>query len=287
MRNDVRMEVKRGDGRVIAVEVAGDQDATPVLVCHGLADSRLAAEWLRGSAEELGLRLIAPDRPGIGGSDRRRLSQVADWADDALVVLDALQIDSAAVLGGSGGGPFAAACAARLPGRVRSLMLVAPLGLPDWPTRGMAPAEQLSLTLARHAPEFAGWSMDRLAALARRRPQAFLRLASTAQPAADIRALEDPGLRESFLTSYIESFRHGSFGVAQDLRVLTRPWGFDLSSVKAPTWIRHGDADTTVPVQHARLYAEAIPGAQLEIYPGQGHFSILSRPQDILAPLAE
>jgi pimeloyl-ACP methyl ester carboxylesterase len=287
MRNDVRMEVKRGDGRVIAVEVAGDQDATPVLVCHGLADSRLAAEWLRGSAEELGLRLIAPDRPGIGGSDRRRLSQVADWADDALVVLDALQIDSAAVLGGSGGGPFAAACAARLPGRVRSLMLVAALGPPDWPTRGMAPAEQLSLTLARHAPEFAGWSMDRLAALARRRPQAFIRLAATAQPDADIRALEDPGLRESFVTSYIESFRHGSFGVAQDLRVLTRPWGFDLSSVKAPTWIRHGDVDTTVPVQHARLYAEAIPGAQLEIYPGQGHFSILSRPRDILAPLAE
>jgi pimeloyl-ACP methyl ester carboxylesterase len=287
MRNDGRVEVRGEDGRVIAVEVVGDQDATPVLVCHGLADSRLAAQWLRPAAQELGLRLIAPDRPGIGGSDPRRLSQVADWAEDAAVVLDALHIDSAAVLGGSGGGPFAAACAARMPGRVRSLMLVAALGQPDWPIRGMAPAEQLSLTLARHAPEFAGWSLDRLAALARRRPQAFLRLAATAQPDADIRALQDPGMRESFLTSYIEAFRRGSFGVAQDLRVLTRPWGFDVSSVKAPTWVVHGDADTTVPVQHARLYAEAIPGAQLQIYPGDGHFSILSRPQEVLAPLAE
>ncbi len=280
------MEVKRGDGGVIAVEVVGEQEATPVLVCHGLADSRLSAQWLRGSADELGLRMIAPDRPGTGGTDRRRLSQVADWAEDATLILDTLRIDSVSVLGISGGGPFAAACAAQLPGRVRSLMLVGALGRPDWPTRGMAPGEQLSLTVARRAPEFGGWSLDRLAGLARRWPQAFLRLAATAQPEADIRALQNPGMRESFLTSYIEAFRGGSFGVAQDLRVLTRPWGFDLSAIKAPTWVRHGEVDSTVPVQHARLYAEAIPGAQLQVYPGHGHFSILSRPLEILAPLA-
>ncbi len=287
MRNDGRMEVRRGDGRVIAVEVLGDQDAKPVLVCHGLADSRLGAQWLGGAAQDLGLRLIAPDRPGTGGSDRRWLSQVAEWADDATLILDTLRIDSAALLGVSGGGPFAAACAAQIPGRVRGLMLVAALGLPDWPTRGMAAGEQLSLTLARRVPEFGGWSLDRLAGLARRWPQAFLRLSATAQPEADIRALQDPGLRDAFVTSYIESFRRGGWGAAQDLRLLTRPWGFDLSSIKTPTWVLHGDADTTVPVQHARLYADAIPGAQLQIYPGEGHFSILSRPQEVLAPLAE
>jgi pimeloyl-ACP methyl ester carboxylesterase len=286
MRDDGRVEVRRGDGGVIALEIVGDRDATPVLVCHGLADSRLAAEWFGQSARELGLCMIAPDRPGTGGTDRRRLGQVADWSEDAAQILDALRVDSAAVLGVSGGGPFAAACAAQLPSRVRSLMLVTALGLPDWPSRGMAPGEQLSLVLARHAPAFAGWSLDRLAALARRRPELFLRLAATAQPDADIRALQDPGMRESFLISYIEAFRRGSWGVAQDLRVLTRPWGFDLSSIKVPTWLRHGDADTTVPVEHARLYAEAIPGAQLQVYPGHGHFSLLSRPQEIIAPLA-
>jgi pimeloyl-ACP methyl ester carboxylesterase len=150
----------------------------------------------------------------------------------------------------------------------------------------MAPGERLSLLLASYAPEFGGWSLDRLAALARRRPQLFLRLAATAQPDADIRALEADGMREAFLTSYIEAFRGGSWGVAQDLRVLTRPWGFDLGAITAPTWVHHGDADTTVPPQHARLYAEAIPGAQLQIHPGDGHFSILSNPADILAPLA-
>jgi pimeloyl-ACP methyl ester carboxylesterase len=280
------MELRHKDGRAITLEVVGDRDGKPVLLCHGLADSRLAAHPLRRAAQELGLCIIAPDRPGIGGTDRHRLSELADWAEDAADVLDALHIDSAAVLGVSGGGPFAAACAARIPGRVRSLMLVAPLGLPGWPSNGMAPGERLSLLLASHAPEFGGWSLDRLAALARRRPQLFLRLAATAQPDADIRALQEPGMREAFLTSYVEAFRGGSWGVAQDLRVLTRPWGFDLGAITAPTWVHHGDADITVPLQHARLYAEAIPGAHLQIHPGDGHFSIFSHPSDILAPLA-
>jgi len=280
------MELRHKDGRVTTLEVVGDPEAKPVLLCHGLADSRLAAQPLNQAARDLGLCIIAPDRPGIGGTDRRHLSQLADWAEDAAELLDAMHIGSAALLGVSGGGPFAAACAARITGRVSSLMLVAPLGLPGWPSNGMAPAERLSLLLASHAPEFGGWSLDRLAALARRSPQLFLRLAATAQPNADIRALQNPAMREAFLTSYLEAFRGGSWGVAQDLRVLTRPWGFDLSAITAPTRVHQGDADTTVPPHHARRYAEAIPGAQLQIHPGDGHFSIFSHPADILAPLA-
>jgi pimeloyl-ACP methyl ester carboxylesterase len=130
-RDHELMEVRASDGRVIAVEVVGDPDATPVLLSHGLADSRLSAWWLEEAARELGLRVIAPDRPGTGGTAFRWLGQVADWADEATAVLDALRVDSAAVLGVSGGGPFAAACAARIPARVRSLMLVCPLGPPE------------------------------------------------------------------------------------------------------------------------------------------------------------
>ncbi len=279
------MELRARDGGVIALEVIGDRDATPVLLCHGLADSRLAAQWFEEAARELELCVIAPDRPGTGGSDRRFLAQLADWVDEAAAVLDALRIDTAVMLGVSGGGPFAAACAARIPARVRSLMLVCPLGLPQWPTDGMAEGERLALRLAAHAPAFGGWGLGRLAALARSSPGAFLWLTATSQPEADIRSMQQPEVRESFINCYLEAFRRGSWGVAQDLRLLTRPWGIDLGSITVPTSIHHGDADTTVPAQHARLYAEAIPGAQLQIHPGQGHFSILDHPQDILAAL--
>lgn len=281
------MELHRGDGSVIAVEVVGEQDATPVLFCHGLADSRLSAYWFGQAAAELGLRLVAPDRPGTGGTDPHRLSRLADWVEDAALVLDALRIDSAALFGVSAGGPFAAACAALMPGRVRSLTLISPMGPPTWPTRGMAPAQRLSLALARQAPEFGGWFLGCLAVLARRWPRLFLGLATTGLSGIDNHALGQTGARGAFITNYAEAFRRGNQGVAQDLRVLTRPWGFDLGSITVPTLIRHGDADTTVPLQHARLYAEAIAGAQLQIHRGHGHFSILGAARQLLTPLAD
>jgi pimeloyl-ACP methyl ester carboxylesterase len=280
------MEVSRADGSVIAVEVAGEPDAVPVLLCHGLADSRLSAHPLTQTARELGLRVVAPDRPGTGCTDPRRLDRVADWAEDAALVLDRLQVDSAALLGISAGGPFAAACAAALPGRVRSLTLISPLGPPAWPTHGMAPGERMSLEIARHAPAFGGWFLGRLAALARANPRLFLRVATSELPDADRRAMNQPGTRDAFLASYTEAFRRGSQGVAQDLRVLSQAWGFELGTITAPTSIHHGDADTTVPLQHAWLYAEAIPGARLHLHPGHGHFSILDAAREMLAPLA-
>jgi pimeloyl-ACP methyl ester carboxylesterase len=279
------MEVSRSDGSVIAVEVAGEQGGTPVLLCHGLADSRLSVHLFTQAARELGLRLVAPDRPGIGGTDPRRLPRLADWAEDAALVLDALAVESAAVLGISGGGPFAAACAARLPGRIRSLTLVSALGPPGWPARGMAPGQRVALQAARHAPALGGWFLGRLAVLARRHPRLFLRLAASELPGTDRRAIGQPGMREAFLAGYAEAFRCGSGGVAQDLRVLTRPWGFELDSITVPAWVHHGDADTTVPPQHARLFAEAIPGAQLQLHHGYGHFSILGAAREMLAAL--
>jgi pimeloyl-ACP methyl ester carboxylesterase len=194
------MEVRRGDGSRIAVEIAGEPGGRPVLFCHGLADSRLSARVFGPAARELGLCLVAPDRPGTGGTDPRRLRRLADWVEDAALVLDALVRGPAAVLGISAGGPFAAACAARLPGRVRSLTLICPLGPPGWPARDMAPGQRLVLPAARHAPAFGGWFLGRLAALADRSPGLFLRLAASGRsgrPAGNDQEVNaDPGGRD-------------------------------------------------------------------------------------------
>lgn len=271
---------------MIAVEVVGDRGAAPALFCHGFADSRLSVHLFAQAAQDLGVCLAAPDRPGIGRTDPLSLRRVADWAGDAALVLDALGARSAALLGVSAGGPFAAACAARLPGRVRTLTLVCPLGPPEWPTRGMAAGQRLALRVTRDAPAAGGWLLGRIAALGRRSPRLFLCLATSGLPDIDRRAIGQPVMREAFLDGYAEAFRQGSWGVAQDLRVLTRPWGFALGSITVPTSVHQGEADTTVPPQHARLLAGLIPGADLRLYPGHGHHSILGAARQILAPLA-
>ena len=269
------MNVRRRDGSVIAVAIAGDRAGAPLLLCHGLADSRLSAHLLAAPARERGLCVIAPDRPGTGRSEPRRLERLADWSEDAAAVLDALRLDSTAVIGISGGGAFAAACAATLPDRVHALVLVSPLGRPEWGSRGMAPGERLSLAMATRAPAFGGWFLARLANVARRSPSAFLRIATTELPRVDRRELQRAEPRRAFVAGYVEAFRRGASGVTQDLRLLTRPWEFELDAIRAPTRIHHGDADTTVPAEHARRFAAAIPGARLRLHRGHGHFSLV------------
>jgi pimeloyl-ACP methyl ester carboxylesterase len=126
-----------------------------------------------------------------------------------------------------------------------------------------------------------------LAALGRRSPALFLRLATSELPEVDRLELARAEPRDAFVAGYIEAFRIGSAGVAQDLRLLVRPWGFDLGAIRAPTWIHHGEADTTVPPEHARRFAAAIPRAEVRIHPGHGHFSLLgAAAAEIIAPLA-
>jgi pimeloyl-ACP methyl ester carboxylesterase len=269
------MHARRPGGGAVAFELAGDRNGRPLLFCHGLADSRRSARELAPAAQELGYLVIAPDRPGIGLSDPRRLERVADWVEDAAVVLDSLRFPHTALLGVSGGGPFAAACAAKLPDRAVALVLVSSLGMSTWPTHGMAAGDRFSLAVAKRAPAFGGWFLGRLAALAGSSPGMFLELAMTGLPEIDRQTLRRPQNRSAFIESFRESFRRGRAGVAQDLRVLTRDWGFDLGTIHVPTWVHHGSVDTTVPVDHARRFVEAIPTAQLRLHPDDGHFSLL------------
>lgn len=267
--------VNRADGGVIACEQVGDPHGAPVLVCHGLADSRRSAWLLDDPARRLGLRVVVPDRPGIGLSRPRRFERVADWVQDAVVVLDALEIERASVLGISGGGAYAAACAARLPRRVPALVLASALGQPEWGTRRMAPGERLSLAVARRVPGFGAWFLARLAALAAVSPDLFFRIVTAEFPPVDRQALRDAHQRAAFVDGFQEAFRGGVAGVEQDLRLLTRSWGFDLGAIRSPTFVHHGEADTTVSVDHARRFTACIPGAALRLHPHHGHFSIL------------
>jgi pimeloyl-ACP methyl ester carboxylesterase len=105
-----------------------------VISCHGGLSSRLDAGWIDAPARELGVRVVAADRPGIGRSERQPGRTLLDWPEDVLELVDALGTDRFAVLGWSAGGAYAAACAYRLPERVSGRPAVAravPAGVVD------------------------------------------------------------------------------------------------------------------------------------------------------------
>ena len=80
------------------------------------------------AARERKVRLIAPERPGYGLSDYRRVESLAQIAEDLGAVADAYGLGRFAVMGVSGGAPYAVAAAEAMPDRISLLALVAPLG---------------------------------------------------------------------------------------------------------------------------------------------------------------
>ncbi len=107
--------VQTTDGRVLAVEEAGDPAGRPVLVHGGTPGSRLLYGPHVRDAAERGLRLIGYDRPGYGGSSPQPGRTVADCAGDVRAICADLGIERLAMWGASGGGPHVLACAALLP----------------------------------------------------------------------------------------------------------------------------------------------------------------------------
>ena len=102
-------------GRVLGFAEFGAPKGTPLLFFHGFPSSRLEARGLDLIARKRGIRVLALDRPGFGLSSFQPGRRIVDWPNDVLEFVQHVQIKSFAVLGGSGGAPYALACAKALP----------------------------------------------------------------------------------------------------------------------------------------------------------------------------
>jgi pimeloyl-ACP methyl ester carboxylesterase len=125
--------VRGTDDELIRVEELGEPDGKPVLVHSGTPGSRrLFRPDAELAAREFGLRLLSYDRPGYGGRPRREGRCIADSAADVRCIAAALGIDRLAVWGHSGGGCYALACAALLPGLVTGAVVLATFAPSPW-----------------------------------------------------------------------------------------------------------------------------------------------------------
>lgn len=232
----------------------------PVMSMHGTPGCRLLdARRLEQRFEELlaalGIRLISYDRPGYGGSDRRRGRTVADTAGDVAAIADALRLEHFAVVGGSSGSAHALAAAALLPARVRRVACVAP----------MAPYDQLGSE---------EWSKGQLDGVR----QYVAACLQGEERAAEQIAGEDAEMREGAQddpnqADVIEQTRNGIWGWVDDELAQLSAWGFDCRDVVAPTALWYDPDEKVLPAQHSRWLADAIPNATLVTTSALGHGS--------------
>ncbi len=281
------------DGRTLAYVEYGVPGGKPVFYFHGLPGSRLDPTTLDGNdLVKAGLRLIACDRPGMGGSDFQPGRGFSHWPADIVALADRLGLGKFGVWGVSGGGGYVSACARLIPDRLTAAVIVSGAGRMDSPE-------------ARAGLPVMGWLMWGLAGRSARLMGLFLNLTKPrnlgdpakirqqmmrTMPPSERAFFEKPGCLEAFMASTLECMRLGVRGMAWDTRLYARPWDFRLEEISFPVRLLHGEADRNVPVAVARKVAASIPGCQATFYPGEGHLGILANHLDevilTLAPQA-
>ena len=280
--------VRLKDGRLLGYAVYGDPLGRPVFYFHGFPGSRLEAQLADPVATRLGVRLIAVDRPGFGLSDFKPRRTILEWPHDVVKMADALGINCFAAIGVSGGGPYAAACALRIPQRLTAVAIVCGLGPPDTPngTDRMILANHLIFLLGRRLPWLAKISLRCAAYQVRRNPERMLGRIIGALPDADKAVLARPEVKTVIRDNIIEAFRGGSSGAACELLLYTRPWGILLKDIALRVDLWHGEDDRSVPAAMARYQASAIPNCRAIFYPREGHFSLaINHIEEILSGL--
>lgn len=275
---DLRIDLP--DRTVVGYAEIGNPAGPPVLYLHGSPSSRMEVglPGIREAAEDLGLRVLAPDRPGMGLSPFRRYT-IADYPRQVLGFADALGLGRFAVVGVSGGGKCACACAWVAPERVTRVALVSStcsFELPE--ARATWNAEDRRLyRMADRAPWLLRLLFAKVARDLGRDPDALFATVQRSVGAADPEVLASPGFREALGRDSSEAFRQGGRGPAHDLALEARPWGVPLERIEVPVEVWHGTDDRIVSPEQARILVRSLPRVTEHLVPGEGHFSLFAR----------
>lgn len=276
------------DGRRLGYAVFG-QGEPAVVWLHGTPGGRRQVPpAARIFAAEQGVRVIGIERPGIGDSTPHLHANIHGFARDVEAVLDMLRVDHCGVVGLSGGGPYALACAHAL-ARVQVCAVlggVAPSQGPEAIGGGVSALARFAVIVERvHGPLGAALSLAIRSAhpLASPAFDLFMRFSR----AGDREVFGTPGMKQMFLDDMLRASRSGMHSLIYDYLLFSREWGFMLGEIDKPTHFWHGDADPFVPLEHGRHQARLVPGSTLTVQPGQSHLGGLGSAEQVLVTLLE
>lgn len=265
------------DGRSLGYAEYGNPQQPPLFVFHGLPGSRLDVPEMWNSAPS-NVRIIAPDRPGVGLSTFQPHRQLTDWADDIRQLADSLGIERFLVAGFSGGGPHALAVAHGLPSRVIAAASISGAGMFSGPEdrKGMNSLNKLIFALARSMPGALWLIAAPQARRVKRNPASVVDKTARDRhvPVADREVMLDPRTRAIMIDAGPEMFRQGVRGFIQEAHIAATSWGFDPNTIQLPVTFWHGELDTNVPIQSIKRLSSKITESCVINLPGEGHLIV-------------
>jgi len=274
------------DGRRLGYAESGASDGRPLFFFHGQPGNRLLRHPDEALTASLGVRLISVDRPGYGLSDFQPGRKILDWPGDILALADFLGYARFAVAGWSAGGPYAAACAIKIPQHLTKVALISsapPTRIPEIRAQ-MPPLIRVNDLLNRFQPFLYG-SMWLSWMFFRRNPESFLQLSLRQAAPADIAVLSNQEMARLVLDMWMENLRIPSRGYAYDARLLLGDWGFQLQDISMRVYYWHGEADTNSLPVWGRYIANHLPDCRAAFWPDEGHFGWVNRWAEILKEL--
>jgi pimeloyl-ACP methyl ester carboxylesterase len=278
-----------GEDRQIGFAEFGDPQGRAVFWLHGTPGARRQIPTeARIYAKQHGIRLIGLDRPGTGSSSPHLYENIVASADDLRTIADILGIDKMAVIGLSGGGPYALASAAAMPDRVVAAGIlggVAPFLGDEGITSGLMNLGKRAAPLLRLGGDPLRIGASLMVRAIRPFANTALSLYAAISPEGDRRLLTRPEFGAMFLDDLLNGSRKQLAAPFNDVVLFTRGWGFRLDEVKIPVRWWHGDSDHIVPFAHGQHAVALLPDAELIVLPGESHLGGLGRGEDVLSTL--
>ncbi len=263
------------DGRKLAYAKFGKPDGHPVIYFHGGASSRLEPLLLGDELiSRYGIRIIVPDRPGMGQSDFQPDRGFSNFPKDVVFLADTLGLDKFSVMGVSSGGGYVYACAAKIPDRL--LAAVAVSGA--WDTDSLQDLPMFTrwtYKISKIFPLFYRGILKLLLRSYQGSPEKLLASFKKQLSAVDYAVFESPQRLQAARNWTIEAMRQGTKGITWDTLLYVHPWDFNVSEIQIPITFFHGEQDRSISIAMAKKAVSRLPTARLFAYPNEGHLSVV------------
>ena len=263
------------DKRQLAYAEFGESNGHPVLYFHGGVSCRLEPLlWGDETIKRLGLRLIAPDRPGVGQSDFQPNRSFSDSVKDIEFLSNALGLDKFSTLGISSGGGYPLACAALIPERLYNAVIVSGAWQAD-AMEHFPRASRFAWMLMRKFPWLNLFTLKLKKQSFKKSPEQLMAKLEKQITPVDYAVLKSSSQMKIWHQIWIESMSQGVKGTAWDIQLYLQKWDFSLDGIQMPLRFFHGEQDMNIPISLAKQVVMELPTAQLVTYPKEGHISLM------------